>query len=214
MPTKPNDAELRLNDITICLAITSQTLDILARSAKTPFLEAISNTTQSLLKNIQTVKQNKDECTQLMEKTHQLLEAIIMVHIHSETGGQFPPSVLSNIGNFTRILHKIHNFVEAQQSSNKVKNFFCQSETSTLLKDCKAGLQQGFERFQIKSTDLMKAITVMQEDAYKTQNEVLSLIEALSDASNSDRTSSVFQSLCKLRLNLDAAVGAQDISRP
>jgi hypothetical protein len=53
MPTKPNNAELRLNYITTCLTITSKTLGILASSAKTPFLEAISNTTQSLLKNIQ-----------------------------------------------------------------------------------------------------------------------------------------------------------------
>jgi hypothetical protein len=50
------------------------------------------------------VKQNKDECAQLMEKTHQLLEAFIMVHINSETGGEFPPSVLNNIANFTQYI--------------------------------------------------------------------------------------------------------------
>ncbi|KAF7363209.1 hypothetical protein MVEN_00673700 [Mycena venus] len=121
---------------------------MLASSVNVPFLEAISNTTQSLLKTIQTVKQNKEECAQLMEKAHQLLEAIIAVHINSETGGEFPPSVLHNIGNFTRVLHQIHTFVEAQQSGSKVKNFFRQSEMSTLLKACRAGLHEGFENFQ------------------------------------------------------------------
>ncbi|KAJ7790503.1 hypothetical protein B0H14DRAFT_3161378 [Mycena olivaceomarginata] len=130
------------------MTVTAKSLGILASSAKTPFIEAISNTTQSLLKNIQTVKQNQDECTQLMEKTYQLLEAIIIVHINSETGGEFPPSVLYNIGNFTRVLHKIHTFVESQQGNSKVKNFFRQNAMGTLLKDCKAGLQQGFESFQ------------------------------------------------------------------
>jgi hypothetical protein len=48
-----------------------------------------------------------------------------------------------------RTLHKIHTFVEVQQNSSKVKNFFCQGEMSTLLKDCKAGLQQGFEIFRV-----------------------------------------------------------------
>jgi hypothetical protein len=47
---------------------------------------------------------------------------------------------------------------------------------------------------QIKNADLMKAITAMQEDASRTQQEVLSMVEALSDASNSDRTSSVCHS--------------------
>jgi hypothetical protein len=39
--------------------------------------------------------------------------------------------------------------VEAQQNSSMLKNFFRQGEMSTLLKDCKAGLQQGFEIFQV-----------------------------------------------------------------
>ncbi|KAJ6528192.1 hypothetical protein B0H19DRAFT_1243170, partial [Mycena capillaripes] len=165
MPPQPTAAQTRLRDISKCLTITSETLEMLASSVNVPCLEAISNTTQSLLKNIQTVKQNKEECAQLMEKAHQLLEAIIAVHINSETGGELPPSVLRNIGNFTRVLHQIHTFVEAQQGGSKVKNFFRQSEISTLLKACKAGLQEGFENFQIKNADLMKAITEMQEDA-------------------------------------------------
>jgi hypothetical protein len=50
-----------------------------------------------------------------------------------------------------RTLHKIHTFIEAQQGGSKVKNFFRQIEMSTLLKGCKAGLQQGFESFQASS---------------------------------------------------------------
>ncbi|KAJ6529402.1 hypothetical protein B0H19DRAFT_1242896, partial [Mycena capillaripes] len=189
MPPKPTEAEIQLNNITTCLTITTQTLGIVATSLKTPFLEAISNTIRSLLKKIQTVKQNKNECAQLMETTYQLLEAIIIVHINSDTGGELPPGILKHIGNFTQTLHKIHTFVEGQQSNSKVKNFFRQGEMSTLFKDCKAGLQQGFEHFQIRTTDLMRAITEMQEDAHKRQQEVLNMIEALSDTSKSDRTS-------------------------
>jgi hypothetical protein len=48
-----------------------------------------------------------------------------------------------------RTLHKIHAFVEAQQNGSKVKSFFRQGEMSTLLKECKAGLQQGFAIFQV-----------------------------------------------------------------
>ncbi|KAJ7300778.1 hypothetical protein DFH08DRAFT_946327 [Mycena albidolilacea] len=165
MPPNRTSAQIRLNDITTCMAVTAKTLGILASSAKTPFIEAISNTTQSLLKNMQTLKQNKDECVQLMEKTHYLLEAIIAVHINSETGGDFSPSALSNIGNFTRTLHKIHTFFEAQQGGNK-----------------------------IKSTDLMKAITEMQQDAFKMQQKVLNMIEALSDPSHSEGASMVYSS--------------------
>jgi hypothetical protein len=102
-----------------------------------------------------------------MEQTYELLNAILIVHIESDTG-ELSPSVLTHIGKFTeyvacpgkkklhlvlttaiRTLHKIHMFVEAQQNGSKVKKFFRQGEMSTLLKDCKAGLQQGLGIFQV-----------------------------------------------------------------
>jgi hypothetical protein len=36
-----------------------------------------------------------------MEQTHELLNAIIILHIKSDTGGVLPPSVLNQIGKFT-----------------------------------------------------------------------------------------------------------------
>jgi hypothetical protein len=53
MPPNRISSQGRLAGITTCMAVTAQTLEILASTAKTPFMEAISNTTQSLLKNIQ-----------------------------------------------------------------------------------------------------------------------------------------------------------------
>ncbi|KAJ7887159.1 hypothetical protein B0H13DRAFT_1888949 [Mycena leptocephala] len=173
MPPQPTVTQIRLNNITTCLAITANTLEILVGSLKSPFLEAISNTTQSLLKNMETVRQNKNDCTQLLEQTYELLNAILMVHINSDTGAELPPII--------RTLHKIHTFVEAQQNSSKLKNFFHQGKMSTLLKDCKTGLQQGFGIFQITMVNHIKDITEMQKDAEKRHKEVLDMIEALSD---------------------------------
>ncbi|KAJ7899920.1 P-loop containing nucleoside triphosphate hydrolase protein [Mycena leptocephala] len=183
MPPQPTLTQIRLNNITTCLTITANTLEILVGSLESPFLEAISNTTQSLLKNMETVKRNKIECTQLLEQTYELLNAILMVHINSNTGAELPPSVLTHIGKFTETLYKIHTFVKAQQNSSKFKNFFHQGEMSTLLKDCKAGLQQGFGIFQ--------RCRKMQKDAEKRHKEVLDMIEALSDTTSSDRASSI-----------------------
>ncbi|KAJ7899953.1 hypothetical protein B0H13DRAFT_2275378 [Mycena leptocephala] len=124
MPPQPTITEIRLNNITECLTITANTLEILASSLNSPFLAAMSNTTQSLLKNIQDPPQNPQ-------------------------------------------------FVEAQQKGSILKNFFRQGEMSTLLKDCKAGLQQGLEIFQVPMANHMKDITQMQEDAKnETKNPI------------------------------------------
>jgi hypothetical protein len=50
------------------------------------------------------VKQNKDDCTCLIEQAHELLNAIIIVHLQSDTGAELSPSVLKNIGLFTEYL--------------------------------------------------------------------------------------------------------------
>jgi hypothetical protein len=49
----------------------------------------------------QTIKQNKNNCTALLEQTYKLLNAILMVHVKPNTGGELPPSVLHHIGKFT-----------------------------------------------------------------------------------------------------------------
>jgi hypothetical protein len=53
MPTKHTDTQVRLNTLITCFAITVDTLEVLANGLNAAFLEAIANTTRSLLKNIE-----------------------------------------------------------------------------------------------------------------------------------------------------------------
>ncbi|KAJ7857962.1 hypothetical protein B0H14DRAFT_678239, partial [Mycena olivaceomarginata] len=171
--------------------MTTSTLQIIADSMKTPFLGAIINTTQAVLKNVQIITQHKDDCVQLLEQIYQLLNTIVILHITSDAGGEMPIEVLNHVGKFTEILHKIYMFVEAQQKGNKVKNFFRQGEMSTLFKDCQAGLQQSFDFFQIDGSRALPGITEMQKDAQRKHQEVLDMIEKLSEATASERASTM-----------------------
>jgi hypothetical protein len=47
------------------------------------------------------IKKNKDECVEMLEKIHQLLYAIVQVHMASNTGGELTPKMLNNLGAFT-----------------------------------------------------------------------------------------------------------------
>ncbi|KAF7368197.1 hypothetical protein MVEN_00139300 [Mycena venus] len=187
MATQHIDTQARLTTLIVCFNITVDTLEILANGLQAVFLEAIANTARSLLKNIETVRQNKRTCLELMEQTHELLNAIILLHIKSETGGILPPSVLNHIGRFTeqvlvkestfelttghRTLHKIHTFVESQQTSSKIKQFFHQGEMNTLLKDCKNGLTQGLEFLQFRNTNIMTDVSKMLAEAKQRHQE-------------------------------------------
>ncbi|KAJ7694684.1 hypothetical protein B0H16DRAFT_1751036 [Mycena metata] len=189
MPHQPTTTKVRLNNISTCVAITVSTVDVLVDTLKISGLEAIWNTTQSLLKLLKTVKQAKNECAELMEQTDVILGAIIGVYLKSDTGIELSPSTLNEIANFTRTLHKIHTFIEAQQSGSKVKKFFRQGELNGLLKDCKAALQQGLVFFQIKSSDGISTVRKMQEQAQIRHQEVLNILETMS---SSDSASTVW----------------------
>ncbi|KAJ6538063.1 hypothetical protein B0H19DRAFT_1079138 [Mycena capillaripes] len=188
MPAPPSVPVTAMSNITACLTISRNTLELLARSLNSPFLTALSNTAESLLKNVQLIKKNKRDCIQLLQQAQELLDAVITAHIASNTAGELPPDVLSRIGKFTE---HILAFVEAQGHSKKIKMIFQQGTLSTLLKDCKAGLQEGFVDFQVESLWLMRDVTTMQEDVEKRHQEVLDMIEAFSDTTSSDAASSV-----------------------
>ncbi|KAJ7629197.1 hypothetical protein DFH06DRAFT_722321, partial [Mycena polygramma] len=185
MPSPTTDNQVRLKNIITCLTVTANTLKTLSDCLRDPVLVAISNTTWSLLDCAETITQNRKNCTQLLEQTNQLLDTIIILHIESETR-DLPPQVLKQTGYFMGILQKVHAFVEAQHRRSKIKHFFHQGEMNTLLKDCKAGLQQGIELFHVNTMNAMTDMIRMEQEAQKRQLDVLQLIEALSDGTSSE----------------------------
>ncbi|KAJ7457707.1 hypothetical protein FB451DRAFT_588367, partial [Mycena latifolia] len=190
-PLQPDAPQIRLNKILTALSAAVTTLYKVSASLRTPFLEPISNTMQSLLTTVQTVKRNQDDCTQMLEKIHDLLYAIICVHIKSDTSGELPPNILNNLGKFTETLHKIHIFVEAQQEKSKIKQFFLQGEMRTLLKACNMGLDQSLEAFKIQGVSLLTDIVEMQKYAQKMHEEALEMISALSSEGMSETGSTM-----------------------
>ncbi|KAF7345595.1 hypothetical protein MVEN_01578300 [Mycena venus] len=191
MPSTPTANRIRLNNIATCLTASAITLDILASSFKAPFLLAFSNTTQSLVKSTETIKQNKSHCAELLEQMYQVLNAIIMAYVKSDTGGELPPHMLKHIGTVIETFHQIHTFVESQQKGSKVRKFFRQGELNALLKDCKARLEQAFEIFEIHGVNLMMDVVKMKQDAEQQQKDILDMVTRLSDTTSSDGVSMI-----------------------
>ncbi|KAJ6563268.1 hypothetical protein DFH09DRAFT_1278943 [Mycena vulgaris] len=203
MPPQPTATEIRLNNILKCFTVAVDTLDILANHFVTPFLGLISTIAKSLLTAVQTVKQNKSDCAQLLEQTYGLLYAIVSLHMKPGTGPNLSPNMLNHLGKFTDTLYKIHTFVEAQQDKSKIRHFFHQGEMSKLLKGCNIGLQEALDHFkvtwqilnlkkkQLQDINLLHEVGIMQKFAEDRHQEVLDLIDAFSDGTTSDKGSLV-----------------------
>ncbi|KAJ6592037.1 hypothetical protein DFH09DRAFT_1414862 [Mycena vulgaris] len=191
MPPQPIAAEIRLNNILKCFTIAVDSLEILAKTFKSPFLEPISNTAKSLLTAVQTVRQNKSDCAQLLEETYGLLCAIVSLNMEPEAGQDMSPSMLNDLGKLTDTLYKIHTFVEAQQDKSKIRQFFRQGEMNKLYKDCNMGLQVALDLFKVHNINVLHDLGEMQKIAEERHQEVLELIEAFSDRTASDKGSLV-----------------------
>ncbi|KAJ7488021.1 hypothetical protein FB451DRAFT_1529027 [Mycena latifolia] len=206
MPRKPAIIDIQLNSIAACLTPVLALLNELLHCFGAPFVQAISNTALNLVSAVQNAKTNKEECMKLTEHIHEILFAIIKLHMQSEPpGGFLPPATLHHIGNFTKTLHKIHTFVEAQQNQSRIKHFLKQGEMRMLLKECWEGLQDALEVFKASLilattkepcdgativTDALK----MQETTQNLHEELLDLILNMTEGS-SDRSSSMYHSI-------------------
>ncbi|KAF8171432.1 hypothetical protein K438DRAFT_1773270 [Mycena galopus ATCC 62051] len=161
MPRQLTDAKAHLDHITTCLTLALPLLKELNDAFGPPFVQSIVNTIQSLINLVQNVKQNKNECVQLMENIHHILT-----------------------------LHKIYTFVEAQQQGNKIMHFFHNHETNKLLQDCHAGLKQAQEMFGIQTqTQTLDEIREFRKAANFMHKEMMELIENLSETTVSERSS-------------------------
>ncbi|KAJ7472960.1 hypothetical protein B0H11DRAFT_2195851 [Mycena galericulata] len=208
MPHQPTITETRINNIIIGLKPAVTLLNEIHDAFGTPFVQAISNTTLSLITIIQNVKKNKDECIQLMESIYQVLYGIVNLHIVSETAGSLPPTVLNDLGKFTEygfslttLKYMMHTFVEAQHDGNRIKSFFRQTEMNTLLKECQAGVKHALEMFKASPTMFklksgasnLVNIREMQNTADNMHRNLLEMISTLSDGASLDGASSMHQ---------------------
>ncbi|KAF7362531.1 ATPase-AAA-core domain-containing protein [Mycena venus] len=206
MSPHPDVTQTRLANIIASLTTAVHTLEVLASELRTPALSGVSNVIRSLLISVETVKQNKSDCIQLMEQIQKLLYATISVHLSADSAGELPPSVLNAIGKFAETLHKVFTFVEAQHESGRIKRFFRQGEMSILLKECYLGLDQALDSFkvvsssyrrgvtdtslQIHGVDFLTELANIDQDAQGQHEAVLELIATFSDSQYSDRGSS------------------------
>ncbi|KAJ7812447.1 hypothetical protein B0H14DRAFT_2605764 [Mycena olivaceomarginata] len=192
MPRQPTATDIRLDSIAACLTPALALLKELNGAFGPPFIQTIVNTTETLINSIQNVKRNKDECAQLMEKIHPVLYAIINFHLKSGTVEPLAPALLDSIGKLVQTLHKIYTFLEAQQDGNKIKQLFRNNEVQKLLKDCHTGLDQAVEVFKITTGPaIFNDIDVMKKTAMLMHEELLDLIQTLSDVSTNSDWSSI-----------------------
>ncbi|KAJ6470468.1 hypothetical protein C8R45DRAFT_1166124 [Mycena sanguinolenta] len=197
MPRQPTVTEICLENLTACLTSAVTLLNELNDAFAPSFVQPISNTVASLLKLVQNIKQNKKECAELLENIHQVLFAIINLHIKSEAAGSLSPAMTEHVGRFMKTLHKIYIYIEAQQDRNKLKQLFRNIEMNNLVKGCRAELNEAKTIFEVGPTlvgidgAIFKDIQEIKKTAEAKHKELLELISTMSETNTTTDGSSV-----------------------
>ncbi|KAJ7837121.1 hypothetical protein B0H13DRAFT_2368342 [Mycena leptocephala] len=149
MPRQTAATEIRINNIIACmnpmLALLSELNDALGPA----FIHQIINSTSASITAMQNAKRHKDECLELMENIHLVLYSIVNMHMKCDPAVSLHPTIIQDIGRFTRTLHKIYTFLEAQQDGNKIKQIFRHNGMNTLLKECRAEVDRALAVFKV-----------------------------------------------------------------
>ncbi|KAJ7488073.1 hypothetical protein FB451DRAFT_1081691 [Mycena latifolia] len=182
-PMRKSKRQIILQNATAAM----EALGDVAEVARIPFISSVSSLASNILSLSESVKTNKEECLQMVDHIQELLWAVVDLCVRSNTDGVLPPAVLTKIGNFARMLQKIHTFMSDQAKMGKIQRFLRQGENSQLLNDCKAGLGQALQDFSVQySATTVVGLSDLQLDEATRHADLLALI-----ASHSDNGSSI-----------------------
>ncbi|KAJ6550134.1 hypothetical protein B0H19DRAFT_1074015 [Mycena capillaripes] len=181
MHIAPSPLQIQLDNLRLFLTAAVDSVEILADAANLPLLKPISITVRTLLKSVESVRHKKNECIQLMKRLHEILYGIVDLHI--------------------RTLHKVYNFVDAQQETSKFRQILRSGEMKALFRDCTTELQQALDTFKIQGVNFLADVKALGEYARQTEREILHLIATASDETSSDASSVYLPSRCSFSVN-------------
>ncbi|KAJ7608583.1 hypothetical protein DFH06DRAFT_1377032 [Mycena polygramma] len=150
-------------------------LHVVDGDSNNPYLKGIAGVSILLLETVESVKSNKTRCLSLLERIHEILQAIVNI---CGDGGPLPPTVLRNLSQFFDTLQKVHAYVRSQVDLGLFRRVLRHNETTALLEDCNSGLQHATEAFGIQAgLNTFSAIADAKENSEMRHRELMELLE-------------------------------------
>ncbi|KAJ7264244.1 hypothetical protein C8J57DRAFT_1624734 [Mycena rebaudengoi] len=183
-------APTQLENLIQYTAVAASTVEEIAGSFQIPFLTSATTLAFSILKCVEAARSNKDEWMIMVEQIHEILCTIATLCSKSEIKGVLPTALLYDIAKFTETLQKVFTFLKAQQKMGKIKQLFKQPDNARQLDICKQELDKAIGMFRVRAEgSTLSQIGQMKKDAKEHHDELIALLDAHPDLSNSDDSS-------------------------
>ncbi|KAJ7055185.1 hypothetical protein C8F01DRAFT_462690 [Mycena amicta] len=196
-------ARSRLQHLASCTSVIADALERISEPlTQNPFLGPIARTLRAISGTICDVKQNKNDCIELVDGLFVVLLEIVALHTKAagtdSDSADISPTVLHHIGDFTMTLVKIQAYLERQQDRKRVdlKGLFRrQGGLTALLNECRSGLQRATEVFKINSATILNEVRQLAAETEEMHQTILRIIDSLlNDAASFETTSTLNES--------------------
>ncbi|KAJ7149446.1 hypothetical protein C8R43DRAFT_1236470 [Mycena crocata] len=178
---------LRAEKIIQYATLAASTAQEIADAAQVPFLAAAGTMTLAILRSIDTVKSNREQCILMVEQIHEILCTIVDLYALSEVNGALPPTLLADIAKFAETLRNVHTFILTLQGTGKIKQFFRQLDTASRLKECREQMDGTVFLFRLQaSSSATGEMMKMKKNAEQQHEDLLAFLANHPDLTNSD----------------------------
>ncbi|KAJ7278390.1 P-loop containing nucleoside triphosphate hydrolase protein [Mycena rebaudengoi] len=181
---------MHLDSVVKYTTLAATTAQEIASIYSVPFLASAATLTSSILKCVESMKVNQDECVEIVQQIHEILCTVVKLSTATEVNGVPPTALLYDIAQFTETLQKIFTSLKAQQSMGKIRKFFTQASNTTRLEAHCLELNRALEISRAQAGgSVVSQMSQIQKDAKEQHEELVALLAAHQDPTNSDHSS-------------------------
>ncbi|KAJ7807908.1 hypothetical protein B0H14DRAFT_2525517 [Mycena olivaceomarginata] len=155
--------------------VAATLLSDIGNASNQPYLQAIASVTLLIMETVQRVRDNKDACMNMTQRTYEIVCAIINICRDSEA--DLAPAMVRSITQFSETLEKILVFVRNQAKGGLFRRMFRSMVDADFIKECNAGLKHALDVFGVQS-GIIAAMTMaeMQKDAKLRHEKLIAIL--------------------------------------
>ncbi|KAJ7050366.1 hypothetical protein C8F01DRAFT_1264241 [Mycena amicta] len=128
----------------------SRLLQSISSSMNYETLQIVASSCALLFDTVNSVRTNKTQCMQLLERVHQIVRAII--NLCGDAKGFMNPMMARAVEKFSGTLTELHELLRLQASFGLFQRILRHSEIQGALTDCSDGLQQALDVFSVQTS--------------------------------------------------------------
>nr|GAT48498.1 predicted protein [Mycena chlorophos] len=159
----------------------------IGNASNQPYIQAVASIAELIISTCERVRNNKEACKKMTEKTKELVDVVINVIHNSET--ELSPDMARSVEQLTDTLHKLHSFLRSQVSGSLLRRMLRSMEDADLITECNEGLKHALDVFSVQSGIIhAKTLAAIQKESRDQHEKIVTILNEKKEKKTSSRS--------------------------